>query len=153
MTQNIQVIVTPQERAERLAWHVTQAVDDLKTLLERNPRTDFTDIETDLDDALHTLTDACMLASFHRRMREIEPKIAEMLGDKYTRLALVEEHGQRLDLRDQLEPFIHAAALQSGYDARFPDVDATRIDWLAGPRGAYCEEDFYDRWNATGPVP
>lgn len=153
MTQNIQVIVTPQERAERLAWHVTQAVDDLKTLLERNPRTDFTDIETDLDDALHTLTDAIMLASFHRRMREIEPKIAEMLGDKYTRLALVEEHGQRLDLRDQLEPFIHAAALQSGYDARFPDVDATRIDWLAGPAGARCEEDFYDRWNATGPVP
>ena len=152
MNTHAQTTMTPIERAEQLAWHVTQAVDQLKTFIERNPRTDFTDIEAELEQAQDTLTDALMLASFHRRMREIEPKIAEMLGEKYTRLALVEEHGQRLDLRDQLEPVIHAAALQSGYDARFPDLDATRIDWLAGPRGAYCEEQFFDFWNATGPL-
>ena len=144
--------MTPAERAERLAWHVTQAVDDLKTHLERNPRTDFGEIEAELEEARDAITDAIMLASFHRRMREIEPKIAEMLGTKYTALALVEEHGQRLDMRAQLEPVIHAAALQSGYDARFPDLDQSRLDWLAGPRGAYCEEDFFDRWNARMPV-
>ena len=152
MVQNIQMILSPLERAEQLAWHVTQAVDQLKTFIERNPRTDFTDIEAELEDAQGAITDALMLASFHRRMREIEPKIAEMLGDKYTRMSLVEEHGQRLDLREQLEPVIYAAALQSGYDARFPDLDKSRIDWLAGPRGAYCEEQFFDFWNATGPI-
>lgn len=152
MNTQVQSTLTPIERAEQLAWHVTQAVDQLKTFLHRNPRVDFTDIEAELEQAQDTLTDALMLASFHRRMREIEPKIAEMLGDKYTRLALVEEHGQRLDLRDQLEPVIYAAALEAGYQARFPDLDATRLSWLAGPRGAYCEEEFYDRWNAMGPV-
>lgn len=140
-----QAQTTPIERAERLAWHCTQAVEDLHTLMQRNPRTDFSSIEADLEQAIDVLTDALQLASFHRRMREIEPKIAEMLGDKYTRLALVEEHAQRIDLRDQLEAIMHAAALEAAYQAA--TSPSSRLAWLASAAGAEAEEHFFDRWN------
>jgi hypothetical protein len=136
---------TQKERAERLAWHVTQAVDDLKTLLTRSPRIDFSSIEADLEQAVDVLQDALELASFHRRMAELDGKVAEMLGDKYTRLALVEEHAQRIDLRDQLEAIMHAAALEAAYQAA--TSPSSRLAWLASAAGADAEEHFFDRWN------
>jgi hypothetical protein len=145
MTQHI-TLETPTERAEALVAGVLSAALSLKQYLDRHPLVDFTDIEADIDDAAELLTDCSLIASFHRRMAEIEPQVMQLLTDKAARMAMVSNHADRLALRDQIEPIMYAAYLQWAWDARFPDLHLTRAQWFGAQAGAVAEEQFFEWW-------
>lgn len=127
---NIANIETPLERAEQLAVGVVNAVLTLKQFLDRNPSIDFNDIEGDIDDAIDCLTDCSLLASFHRRMAEIEPAVLNMLADKAARMQAVGERAERLRVRNDLTGVIYGAWLQYCWEARFPQLHLDRSAWL-----------------------
>lgn len=115
--------MSPLNVAEQHIAVISSLLDELQVLLERNPRTDFAEIEADLEQLQDDLADMILTAGFYRRMREVEATVAHMLTDKYARLELVERHAKRLDLRHDLEPVILAAALTAGWSrGQFDDV-------------------------------
>lgn len=115
--------MSPLNAAEQHIAVISSLLDELQVLLERNPRTDFAEIEADLEGLQDDLADMILTAGFFRRMREVEATVAQMLTDKYARLELVERHAQRLDLRHDLEPVILAAALTAGWSrGQFDDA-------------------------------
>jgi hypothetical protein len=144
MAQHNTLLSAPHEHAEALAAGVTSAVLSLKQYLDRLPATDFSHVEADIDEAIDLLTDAALIASFHRRMREVEPQVMQMLADKVSRVTIVNNHAERIRLRDALEPIMHAAALDAAFAAQSLETD--RLTWLAGADGADAEESFFDRW-------
>ena len=134
------------EHAEQLAVGVVNAVLTLKHFLDRNPSIDFNHVEGDIDEAIDTLTDCSLLASFHRRMSEIEPAVLNMLADKAARMQAVGERAERLRVRNELSGVMYAAWLQFCFDGRFPELHLDRSAWLETTDADESITEFNSWW-------